>query len=66
MDTARNWLDKGLQVTVSVHLRGRETQHWQVAVPILEKFAEELKETAVIAKQPEVHLNIVSMLLVSR
>ena len=50
MTSARKFLQKGNKVKVSLRFRGREMAHMQASRHILEDFAKEIEDVAVIDK----------------
>lgn len=66
ISTAQKWLDAGHDVAVSVHFRGRESAHWERALPLLARFAEELSTVAAIADAPKYDRPRLTMRLVPK
>jgi len=49
---ARGFLERGAKVKVRIRFRGREVTHPQVALDLMNRVAEELKDVAIIEKKP--------------
>ena len=53
INQARKFLSKGDKVKVTLRFRGRELAHVNASKVILEEFAEQLSDVAVVDKQPK-------------
>ena len=53
INQARKFLSKGDKVKVTLRFRGRELAHVNSSKVILEEFAEQLSDVAVVDKQPK-------------
>lgn len=60
---AREFLEKGDRVLVSLQLRGREMAHADLARKVIQHFAEQLEDLAKIDKNPSLDRNRISMLV---
>ena len=60
---AQNFLGEGDKVKVLMILQGREMQHKELAQNLMHRFADELKEIAVVDQQPEMEGKSVLMIL---
>lgn len=49
---ARSFLNKGAKVKVRIRFRGREITHPEVALDLMTRVAEDLKDVAIIEKRP--------------
>ena len=49
---ARSFLERGAKVRVRLRFRGREVTHPEVAIDLLRRVAEDLKDVSVIEKMP--------------
>jgi translation initiation factor IF-3 len=63
---AREFLEKGDRVLVSLMLRGREMAHADLAKKVVEHFAEELLDFVKIERHPSIDRNRISMVLAPR
>ncbi|MDO5423560.1 MAG: translation initiation factor IF-3 [Eubacteriales bacterium] len=61
--SARKFLQKGNKVKVTLRFRGREMAHMQASRHILDDFAQELSDIAVIDKAPKVEGRSMTMFL---
>ena len=52
MNRVRHFLENGAKVRLRVRFRGREVTHQGIARELLERVAEEMKDIAVIEKEP--------------
>ena len=66
MNAARKFLAKGNKVKVTLRFRGREMAHVQTSRHILDDFANELSEIAVIEKQPKMEGRSMTMMLTEK
>ena len=60
---AKEFLEKGDRVLVSLRLRGREAAHADLAKKVVEHFMEQLEELAKVDKRPSIERNRISMVL---
>lgn len=63
MNAAKKFLTKGNKVKVTLRFRGREMAHMNNSKHILDDFAEQLSEIAVVEKAPKVEGRSISMVL---
>ena len=63
---ARKFLTKGDRVKVTLRFRGREITHMNTSRHILDEFAEELSDVAVIEKQPKMEGRSMTMILAEK
>ncbi|WP_022748009.1 translation initiation factor IF-3 [Lachnobacterium bovis] len=63
MNAAKKFLAKGNKVKVTLRFRGREMAHMNNSKHILDDFAEQLSEIAVVEKAPKVEGRSISMVL---
>lgn len=66
MNAARKFIGKGDKVKVALRFRGREMAHMANSKHILDDFAEELSEIAVIEKAPKVEGRSMTMVLTQK
>ncbi len=66
MNAARKFLSKGDKVKVTLRFRGREMAHMNVTRHVLDDFAAELSEIAVMEKPPKVEGRTISMVLAEK
>lgn len=59
----RKFVDHGDKVKMSVRLRGREEQHSNLAVDLLNKFAKEVEDVAIVERAPRLEGRQVIMIL---
>ncbi len=64
--SARKFLSKGNKVKVTLRFRGREMAHMQSSKHILDDFAKELEDVAVIDKAPKVEGRSMTMFLTEK
>ena len=60
---ARKFLSKGNKVKVSIRFRGRELAHTEESKPMLEQFAKELADVAVVEKPAKMEGRFMTMFL---
>ncbi len=60
---ARKFIEKGARVKVTLRFRGREMAHVQTSRVILDKFAEQLSDVAVVDKPPKMEGRSMTMFL---
>ncbi|HEY9677610.1 MAG TPA: translation initiation factor IF-3 [Drouetiella sp.] len=61
--SAENFIANGDKVKVLIILRGREGQHTDLAVTIMQKFGEQLKASATIERGPTIEGKTITMIL---
>ena len=61
--SARKFLQKGNKVTVTLRFRGREMAHMQASRHVLDDFAKELSDVAVVDKAPKIEGRSMTMFL---
>ena len=66
INQARKFLSKGDKVKVTLRFRGRELAHVNSSKVILEEFAEQLSDVAVVDKQPKVEGRSMIMFLTEK
>ena len=66
VNAARKFITKGDRVKVTLRFRGREMAHMANSKHILDDFAEELSEIAVIEKAPKVEGRSMTMVLTQK
>jgi translation initiation factor IF-3 len=66
MSAARKFISKGAKVKVTLRFRGREMAHMQHSRHILDDFAEQLSDIAVIEKAPKVEGRSISLTLAEK
>lgn len=66
MNAAKKFLSKGDKVKVTLRFRGREMAHMQTSKHILDDFAEQLAEVAVVEKAPKLEGRSISMVLAEK
>ena len=66
ISAARKFLTKGNKVKVTLRFRGREMAHMQASKHILDDFAEQLAEVAVVEKAPKLEGRSISMVLAEK
>ncbi|MBD5465939.1 MAG: translation initiation factor IF-3 [Lachnospiraceae bacterium] len=66
MNAARKFLGKGDRVKVTLRFRGREMAHMANSKHILDDFAENLSDVAVIEKEPKVEGRSMTMFLAEK
>ncbi len=63
---ARKFIQKGNKVKVSIRFRGRELAHTAASRPMLEEFAKELSDIAVVDKPPKMEGRFMTMFLAEK
>lgn len=63
---AKKFLEKGNKVKVTLRFRGREMAHMQSSRHILDDFAEQLKDVAIVDKPPKVEGRNMTMFLTEK
>ena len=66
VNQARKFLSKGDKVKVTLRFRGRELAHVNSSKVILEEFAEQLSDVAVVDKQPKIEGRSMIMFLTEK
>ena len=66
MNAARKFLAKGNKVKITLRFRGREMAHMNSSKHILDDFAENLSDVAVVEKAPKVEGRSISMVLAEK
>lgn len=66
MNAAKKFLSKGDKVKITLRFRGREMAHMNASKHILDDFAENLSEIAVVEKAPKVEGRSISMVLAEK
>ncbi|MFV0464767.1 MAG: translation initiation factor IF-3 [Lachnospiraceae bacterium] len=66
MNATKKFLEKGNKVKITLRFRGREMAHMHSSKKILDEFAENLSEIAVIEKAPKIEGRNMSMVLAEK
>ena len=66
INASRKFLEKGNKVKVTLRFRGREMAHMQASKHILDDFAAELADVAVVEKAPKVEGRSIGMVLAEK
>lgn len=66
MNNAKKFLSKGNRVKVTLRFRGREMAHMNQSKHILDDFAEQLSDIAVVEKAPKVEGRSIGMVLAEK
>lgn len=66
MNAARKFLSKGDKVKITLRFRGREMAHMQSSKHILDDFAEQLADIAVVEKAPKLEGRSISLVLAEK
>ena len=66
MNATKKFLEKGNKVKITLRFRGREMAHMQSSRHILDDFAKNLADVAVIEKAPKVEGRSISMVLTEK
>ena len=66
VNNAKKFISKGNKVKVTLRFRGREMAHVQQSRHILDDFAEQLADVAVVEKAPKVEGRSISMVLAEK
>ncbi len=61
--SAKKFLNAGNKIKVLIILRGREIQHSHLAIELLDRFTDELKDLAIIDREPKLEGKAVIMIL---
>ena len=64
--SARKFLEKGNKVKVSIRFRGRELAHTADSRPMMEDFAQQLSDVAVVDKAPKMEGRFMTMFLAAK
>lgn len=65
MKAAQRFLSEGSKVKVTIMFRGREMSHPELGRDLLMRFADELKETARVEKEPKIEGRNMTMVIVA-
>ena len=60
---AKDYLLKGHKIKASIHFRGRQMAHTELGLDVLNRFAEELSDVAIIEEKPKLEGRNMYMLL---
>ena len=63
---ARKFIEKGNKVKVSIRFRGREMAHTAASRPMMEEFAAQLSDIAVVEKPPKMEGRFMTMFLAEK
>ena len=63
---ARKFIEKGNKVKVSIRFRGREMAHTQASRPMMDDFAAQLADVAVVEKPPKMEGRFMTMFLAKK
>ena len=63
MKAAQRFLSEGSKVKVTIMFRGREMSHPELGRDLLMRFADELKETARVEKEPKIEGRNMTMVI---
>ncbi len=66
MNATKKFLTKGNKVKITLRFRGREMAHMQDSKHILDDFAEQLADCAVVEKAPKIEGRSISMVLAAK
>ncbi len=66
INSARKFLTKGNKVKVTLRFRGREMAHMQNSKHILDDFAKELEDVAIVEKAPKLEGRSIAMVLAEK
>ena len=66
MNNAKKFISKGNKVKVTLRFRGREMAHMNASKHILDDFAENLSDVAVVEKAPKIEGRSISMVLAEK
>ena len=66
VSAARKFLEKGNKVKVSIRFRGREMAHTQASRPMMDDFAAQLADVAVVEKPPKMEGRFMTMFLAKK
>lgn len=66
MNSTRKFIAKGNKVKITLRFRGREMAHMHSSKHILDDFAKELEDVAVVEKAPKVEGRSISMVLAEK
>ena len=66
VSAARKFIQKGNRVKITLRFRGREMAHMQSSKHILDDFAKELEDIAVVEKAPKVEGRSMTMFLTEK
>ena len=66
ISAARKFLEKGNKVKVSIRFRGREMTHTAQSRPMMDDFATQLSDIAVVEKPPKMEGRFMTMFLAAK
>ena len=66
INATKKFISKGNKVKITLRFRGREMAHMQSSKHILDDFAEQLEDVAVVEKAPKVEGRSISMVLAEK
>jgi len=66
ISAARKFIEKGNKVKVSIRFRGRELAHTQASRPMMDDFAKQLSDIAVVDKPPKMEGRFMTMFLTAK
>lgn len=66
VSAARKFIEKGNKVKVSIRFRGREMAHTQASRPMMDDFAAQLADVAVVEKPPKMEGRFMTMFLAKK
>lgn len=66
INSTKKFIDKGNKVKITLRFRGREMAHMQSSKHILEDFAEQLSDVAIVEKAPKLEGRSMSMVLAEK
>lgn len=66
MKSATKFLNSGNKVKVTIMFRGRELSHPEIGMSVLNRFADELKDTATVEKPAKLEGRNMTMILVAK
>lgn len=66
VSAARKFIEKGNKVKVSIRFRGREMAHTQASRPMMDDFAAQLADIAVVDKPPKMEGRFMTMFLAKK
>ena len=66
INSTKKFIDKGNKVKITLRFRGREMAHMQSSKHILEDFAQQLSDVAIVEKAPKLEGRSMSMVLAEK
>ena len=66
VNNARGWLEDGKKVRVTIRFRGRELAHPELGRQILVRMANEMKDPAIVEREPKIEGRNMFMILTPR